>query len=89
MGKREKETAFTLALPRGSFWAGKGWAQSRMRRTLQPLWLKYCSVPSQGSAQAQGLLFPPAKSDLSRPLPLTPQRFPCVLSTALVAVTQL
>lgn len=73
MGKRGKETAFTWHCSQGSCWAGKGWAQSRVRGTVQPPWLKCCPVPSQGSAQAQGfLLFPPAKSNL----PLTPQHFP-------------
>lgn len=61
---------------KGSSWAGKGseWDEGNCAATLA----KCCRVPSQGSAQAQGLLFPPAKSNLSRSLPLTPQRFPSV-----------
>lgn len=62
--------------PRGA--PGLERAQSGMRGTVQPPWPKCCRVPSQGSAQAQGLLFPPAKSNFSRSLPLTPQRFPSV-----------
>ena len=77
-GKGTAFTAFTLALLQGELlgWEGLGSEQDERNRSATLAEVLPCA--SQDSAQAQGLLFPPAKSNLSRALPLTPQRFASV-----------
>lgn len=90
MGKREKETEFTLALLQEELLGWTGLGQSRTRGAVQPPWLKCCPVP-RAQPKLRDCFFHQLNPTFPGHCPSHPNTSlgACFLSTALVAVTQL